>query len=206
MKVGLRYAAAGVVLGALSGAVAYHGGDWPDVALVASSFFFRFVYFLVVVAVGRLSPTVARAAVHGVIVMAAALAGDAAVSALRGTPDALVPDLSTPLNAWVLVAPVAGAVLACLTRRRDVAGDLAGALLLQAQLVPAVTALVTGPDGECCTGVEWGHPWQDWTGLALSLALALVLRPAWPARLRTVLAAAALTAALVWAARLTGWL
>ncbi|GAA0412769.1 hypothetical protein GCM10009530_76620 [Microbispora corallina] len=190
----------------LSGAVAYHGGDWPDAALVASSFFFRFAYFLMVVAVGRLSPTVARAAVHGLIVMIAALAGDAAVSALRGTPDALVPDLSTPLNAWVLVAPVAGAVLACLTRRPDVAGDLAGALLLQAQLVPAVTALVTGTDGECCTGVEWGHPWQDWAGLALSLALALVLRPAWPARLRTVLAAAALAAALVWTARLTGWL
>ncbi|MBP2703051.1 hypothetical protein JOL79_04450 [Microbispora sp. RL4-1S] len=201
-----RYAAAGLLLGALSGTLAYPGGDWPNAALVASSFFFRFAYFLVVVAAGRPAPTVARAAVHGLIVTAAAVAGDVTVSALRGTPNALVSGLFSPLNAWVLVAPAAGAVLACLTRRRDVAGDLSGALLLQAQLVPAVTALVTGQDGECCTGVEWGHPWQDWAGLALSLVLALVLRPAWPARLRTVLAAAALTAALVWTACLTGWL
>jgi hypothetical protein len=206
--------AAALVLGGVGEVITYRGGDASQAYLVIESFFARFACFLVVVLCGRSAPGPRQAVAAGLILALGAYAAGAAVDLLGGWPVAFGPfghgtgDVGPGLLSALLAPPV-GVLLAFLTRRGDLRGDLALAVLLQAQLVPAATALqylFSRQSGECCVAVEWGYPWQDWAGLALALSLTVLLRPTPPARLRSFAATAVLTALLVGVGRLQGFL
>lgn len=204
------------VFGALGAAIAYHGGDAPDAYLIAESFWSRFAYFLVAVACGRSASRFRQAMAAALVLAFGGYAAGVAVNLVRGLA---FPFGMTGYDAGeivyfvlkVVVLPLAGVVLAFLTRREDLRGDLALALLLQGQSIPAVLSLqlwlqglFTRESGECCVTVEWGYPWQDWAGLALALVLVVLLRPTPPARLRSLAVTVALTALLAGLGRLQG--
>ncbi|GII33301.1 hypothetical protein [Planotetraspora mira] len=206
--------AAAFVLGGVGEVITYRGGDVSQAYLVTESFFARFAGFLVVVLCGRSAPGPRQATAAGLILALGAYAGGAAADLLGGWPVAFGPfglgagDFGPGLSAALILPPV-GVLLAFLTRRVDFRGDLALAVLLQAQLIPAVSSLLylfSREGGECCVAVEWGHPWQDWAGLALALSLTVLLRPTPAARLRSFAAMAVLAASLIGVGRLQGFL
>ncbi|GAA2389955.1 hypothetical protein [Nonomuraea africana] len=196
----------GLVAGVLAGLV--HDRDSVAVLLL-ESWFFRFGLFLAAVACGRAARTAGHAAISGLSLAVGAYAAMTATDLLRGLPapyELLVSDWVTGVVhlLWVVVLPLAGVLLAHLTRRAGPTGDLAAAVLIQGQSVPAVLALLAAAPEECCVLVEWGHPWHDWAGLALAVALVPLLRPTPGGRLRALLGGALLTALLWGAMALTG--
>ncbi|MFF3443310.1 hypothetical protein [Streptosporangium sp. NPDC002721] len=201
---------AALVLGVVAGLLHHRQGDFPEAYLVAESFFFRFAFFLAAVACGRAASGVRQAVAAGLLLALGTHAATTMVELLRGVPTdyALVQDLPDAVMhlLWTVALPLTGVLLACLTRREDLRGDLAAAALVQGQTIPAVVSLEQAARIEgCCVPVEWGYPWQDWIGLALSVALVVLLRPAPGARLRSLVAAVALTGLIVGVSTIPRW-
>ncbi|MGW4638440.1 hypothetical protein ACWEN6_07925 [Sphaerisporangium sp. NPDC004334] len=181
----------GVALGSLAGLLHQRSGDLSQVYLGAESFFFRFAYFAAAVACGRVASGIRQAVAAGPLLALGASVAMTVIDLVRDVPPPYPPAGDASGIAlyllWSLVLPSAGVVLAHLTRRDGLGGDLAMSALVQGQTVPAVLSLWwDSADGECCVAVEWGYPWQDWAGLALALVLVIFLRPSLGARLRTL--------------------
>lgn len=195
---------AAVAVGAAGEVVTYLGGEASEGLLVTDSLYFRFVPFLAVLLIGRAAATFRGALQCAAVVPAGLIAGAFAVAPLRGD-DLLLREYPfgdvQPLL-WAFAFYAAAVLLAYLTRRDGIGGDLSLALLAQGQAMPAVLAL-SWPD--TFVRVEWGHPGQDWGGLAFAVVLAVVLRPSAVTRARTLAAMLVITAAGYAAVSASGW-
>ncbi|MEU4326726.1 hypothetical protein [Nonomuraea dietziae] len=195
---------AGLALGVVAGLL-HDQGD-----LLLESLFFRFALFIGAVACGRAARTASQAVVSGLALAVGAYAAVTATHLLRGAPPPyelipLDPVAGAAHVLWVVALPLAGVLLAHLTRREGPSGDLAAAVLVQGQSFPAALALLPSGEEGCCVAVEAARPGQDWASLALAVALVVLLRPTQAGRLRTLLGGVVLTALLVGGASTTGW-